>query len=340
MPSNVSLPLHELLDAAPDGFLVTDRDGRIVWANATAHTLFGYEPEELRGLSVEDLVPQRLRSVHERHRENYHENPRGRPMGLGLHLVGRRKDGSEVPVEISLSPLETESGLLVTAVVRDVSERRRLEEERNVLELELQTERERDRIAMDLHDGVMQDIYAVALGLELALVPGPEPSTRDGKAIEQAIDQLHEVIRNIRSFIFDLRPREFAGTLAEALSGLTEEFRKNSQILTDVRIEDGPQVDAMTAVAVYHIAHESLSNVRKHARATKVVVHLSFSDGRGCLEVIDNGTGFDATKAPPEGHHGLRNMAARARATNGELDVTSTPGAGTRLSLSFPVALE
>lgn len=337
MTSSDGVPLRNLLDAAPDGFVVVNSDGSIVWANQTAHELFGYRDVELLGRPIEDLIPERLFGDHTAHRADYQVNPRGRSMGLGLNLLARKKDGTEFPVEISLSPLHTREGLLVTAIVRDISERKALEEERNVLSLELETERERDRIAMDLHDGVMQDIYAVALGLELALDAEPDGRFADAKVVERSIGQLHDVIRSIRSFIFDLRPRQFSGSLSESLTSLAEEFNQNSQIETEAQIEAGPDVDPGISMAIYHIAHEGLSNVQKHAGATRVAINLSYGEGTGCLKVIDDGAGFDADQSPPEGHHGMRNMASRARAIDAEFRLESISGEGTTLSVTFPL---
>ncbi|MGE0056936.1 MAG: PAS domain S-box protein [Dehalococcoidia bacterium] len=336
MTSAESVPLRSLLDVAPDGFVVVDTAGNIVWANQTAHSLFGYRDVELIGRRIDELVPERLRFGHTGHRESYEANPRGRSMGLGLNLSARKKDGTEFPVEISLSPLHTRDGLLVTAIVRDISERKRLEEERNVLFLELETERERDRIAMDLHDGVMQDIYAVALGLELSLDGDDDSRYADAKVVEKSIGQLHEVIRSIRSFIFDLRPRQFSGSLAEGLSNLAEEFAQNSQIATTATIDEKMDVDETTALIVYHVAHESLSNIRKHAGASSVVLTLANVGGTGQLQIRDDGKGFDTNHGPPDGHHGLRNMAARARAINAKFQIDSAPGEGTTLLLEFP----
>lgn len=117
--------LRSILDSAPDALVIIDSEGRIALTNAQTERLFGYPNGELIGQSIEMLVPERLRSAHFKDRTGYFKGPRTRPMGLGLCLNGRRKDGSEFPAEISLAPVETDEGMLVTAAVRDVTERQR-----------------------------------------------------------------------------------------------------------------------------------------------------------------------------------------------------------------------
>jgi PAS domain S-box-containing protein len=130
---------RDLLELAPDGIVIADRRGRILVANTRAHEMFGYAAGELPGQLVEVLVPARLHDRHVAHRAAFHAEPRTRPMGAGLDLLGRRRDGSEFPVEISLSPLPTpDEGTLVTAVVRDVTDRKRAEQRIQALNRDLE----------------------------------------------------------------------------------------------------------------------------------------------------------------------------------------------------------
>ncbi|HWI20528.1 MAG TPA: PAS domain S-box protein, partial [Vicinamibacterales bacterium] len=118
---------RSLLEAAPDAIVIVGEGGHIVLVNSQAELLFGYLGPELLGQPVEILIPASFRRGHQNHREGYFSQPRVRRMGEGLTLYGRRKDGSEFPVEISLSPLQTDEGRLVTAAIRDVTERQRVE---------------------------------------------------------------------------------------------------------------------------------------------------------------------------------------------------------------------
>jgi signal transduction histidine kinase len=190
---------------------------------------------------------------------------------------------------------------------------------------------ERERISMDLHDGVIQDIFAVSLGLELA---ADEVDERQRRGLERSIDSLHGILRNIRSYIFDLRPRHFTGDLGLALAELGREFNQYAQINTRIDVAaDLPSLPEEQAMAFYHVAHEALSNARKHANASIVSISLTARDDSVVMEIRDDGQGFDPSLQTTEEHRGIRNMASRAAAIGARLDIVSAPGQGTTLQL-------
>src|SRR5581483_3254384 len=131
---------RDLLEAAPDGILEVERDGTIVLLNAAAERMFGYPREELLGQLIEVLVPESLRPRHQAHRDHYSEHPVTRPMGIGLELFATRKDGSEFPVEISLSPIRSSQGSRVIAIVRDMTTRKQAEAKINAMHQEFAVE--------------------------------------------------------------------------------------------------------------------------------------------------------------------------------------------------------
>ena len=125
LPENSDAYFRNLLESAPDAMIIVDEEGRISIVNGQTESMFGYSRDEMLGEKIEYLLPERIRSKHTGHRALFASNPDLRPMGEGLNLLGRRKDGSEFPVEISLSPVEGSGAGFVSSVIRDVTERKR-----------------------------------------------------------------------------------------------------------------------------------------------------------------------------------------------------------------------
>ncbi len=142
-PMGEALLSSAFLEAVPDATLIVNQGGIILQANSQLEQLFGYTRDELRGQPVETLVPERQWPQHHRHREEFHARPKARRMGAGLDLYGRRRDGSEFPVEISLSPVMTDGGILVLSAIRDISDRKRIEEDLRRAHQELEQRKDR-----------------------------------------------------------------------------------------------------------------------------------------------------------------------------------------------------
>ncbi len=198
---------------------------------------------------------------------------------------------------------------------------------------------ERERIGMDLHDGIIQSIYAVGLALEYARVALEEDPKQSQQKIEQAIDGLNKTIRDIRTYILDLRPRHFVGlNLKEGLQRLVDEYRLNTMAEAILNApENGlPSVPSSHATALFHICQEALANAAKHSRARRLDVHLWATKDRMLMEISDNGQGFDLRKMSVTLGHGLSNMHVRARKVGGDVEITSAPGEGTTILAWVP----
>jgi PAS domain S-box-containing protein len=325
--------VRALVDSAPDGILLADEEGSIVFANRQLAVQFGYEPDELIGGSVEDLVPDQLREVHRAHRNRYRGEPRLRAMGAGLSLFGRRRDGTEFPVEISLSPLSTADGLRVVAVLRDVTDRVQTEERLRRAEQHLHVVEERERIARDLHDLVIQKLFAA--GMEVQSVAARSSSSEHAQRLNHVVDDLDDTIREIRSVIFGLQAdsRDRPGLRADVLRVVDEE---QSALAFSPRVRfDGPvdATGASVAAEVLPVLREALSNVARHARASSVDVHLGRADDVVTLRVSDDGRGLPASL---DGGHGLENMSSRAAKLGGRCRVATRPEGGTELEWQVP----
>ena len=196
---------------------------------------------------------------------------------------------------------------------------------------------ERDRISRDLHDSVIQMIYGVTLSLDD--VPDMVREAPDDAAgrVDDAIDALHDVIRDIRHFIFGLRPMLLdSGSLLDGLNTLAAELRRNTTTEIQVTGEEPPDLPLATVADLLAIAREALANIARHSEAGHATIGLS-SPGRSVrLEIADDGRGLRTGADVPRGHHGLANMRARAEGLGGILDIDTGDGAGTRIIVVIP----
>ena len=200
---------------------------------------------------------------------------------------------------------------------------------------------ERDRIGMDLHDGVIQSLYATGLTLENALEDLGHDPAQVQPQLEKAIQHLNQTIADIRGYIFNLRPAVLADTdLAGACGTMLKELQVNTLLGVHL-IEEPDACRGLTqdqVTALYHVVQESLTNVRKHAQAATVTTRLEQENGTFRLTISDDGVGFDQTQ--PTAGQGLGNIRERVGAIGGRLDVMSAKGEGTRLTVELPLEKE
>ncbi len=448
---------ENLIENAPEAIVVVDHEGAIQLVNAQTEALFGYARDELLGKSIELLMDEGHQDTHRQHRVGYLANPRLRAMGAGIETRGRRRDGTKFPLEIGLSPLDTEGGPIVVALIRDISDRLAAEERAKVatrrwydltgdaiimsdsagkyvswnagaeqmfgwkmeevvgrawflvpldlmaeaqaisqkartsgLPISYETERltkdgrripvmgtiallpahdgpervsvifkdmtahrlleeqgkslvrmeERERIAMDLHDGVIQALYGVSLSLTAAGVTESKEFGSSGKRIQHQID---DIIRSIRNYIFDLRPEQGDQGLEEGLRLLADEVRINSLLTVDVELDRAAVASLGPDVAddVIQIAREAVFNVIRHAEATAVQLAVHRDEDRLVLSIRDNGHGFSIMDAGWKPGDGLKNMQARASAIGCSIMLERPADGGTlvRLACPFPLNL-
>ena len=324
-----------VFDAAPDGYVIVAADGTIRAVNPRIEKQFGWTAEELIGQPVEMLLPERHRDGHVAHRDGFTTNPHNRPMGAGLDLRARRRDGGEFPVEISLSPWRRDDEVMVICSVRDVSEVRRLQDfSEGALRA---TEDERQRIARELHDDTAQRL--ATLILRVRQVAMQRDDVRRAAIFEEVREEIVDAADGVRRMARGLRPPEIEELgLGPSLMAHARTLRESGVFMVSMEIDDvESHLDQTAKLAVYRVVQEAISNARRHSGADSVHVSLRVADGSIVAEIMDEGRGFDPDSIV-EGPRGLGLIGMQERATmiGGRVTKTTAPGEGTTIRLVIP----
>lgn len=327
-----------VFEASPDAMLVVDREGVIRDLNRQAIAMFGWSREEIEGSPVERLVPAASRNLHRGHRRRYAEAPRTRPMGRGLELEALRKDGTTIPVEISLAPSNLASGRgHVICAVRDISAWQRMR--RTSRMMVAAAENERKHLSHELHDEFLQTL--VALKIRVKLLADEQDDGERARARERIAEEIGNAISGVKRMIRGLLPPALDhGSLASALRSMFRDVEDVYGFRIDAKLEpvEG-ELDAVAALTLYRIVQEAVNNALRHSGAGEALVTLGTTNGRVCATIHDKGRGFDWTEAKAvdsDGHIGLTGMRERATLVGGTVAVRSAPGKGTTIQASVP----
>ena len=354
--------VRSVLDSAPDAMIIIDSEGTILFANRQVEPMFGYAPPEIVGARVEALMPERFRVKHTAHRQGYGRNGRVRPMGMGLELYGMRKDGSEFPVEISLSPMPQGADLLVAAAIRDVTERKQAQK---ALE-EARRDAERANVAKSRflatasHD-LRQPLQTLGLlnGALRRMVQEPEflEVLREQDLAIDAMSRLLNGLLDISKLESGaIRPDIAVFDLAPLFDELRRDFA-NLAASKGLRLSvDTPRVFLRSdAALVSQVLRNLLSNAIKYTNRGSVDLRCESRGERERIEVRDTGVGiaphqlgliFDefyqvgvSPNSARDGYGlGLSIVQRIARLLDIKVDVASTPGQGSVFAIELPRA--
>jgi PAS domain S-box-containing protein len=330
-----------VIENAAEAILGVDPTGRIVVANPAAARMFGYEIDELVGAELPMLVPDWYRDRHADAQNQYFGNPADRRMGQRGDLAGRRKDGSEVPLEISLSHVRTAEGGMAIALLQDVTERRENRRRLQALARRLMTaqEEERRRIARDLHDDLTQTISLLGIKLGFLKQRVDLPRERLLEEIEDARRQVDGLVEEVRALSHRLHPSvlEYSG-LEAALDSLAADVERHDGPAVRVVVDrTAAGIPAGAASVLYHIAQEALRNAAKHSEARTVDVRVECSADWLRMRIVDDGRGFEPDGIRGEAGLGLISMEERALGLGGRFAISTEPGRGTRIEVEVPL---
>jgi PAS domain S-box-containing protein len=345
--------LSAIVESAMDAIITVDAQQRIVLFNRAAEQVFRCRREEALGGSLERFLPVRFRAAHQGHVEHFgHTGVTSRRMGDATALAAIRADGSEeFPIEASISQTEVDGKHYYTVILRDITARKQAEgqllrQQDELRELSAQVfearEEEKTLIARELHDELGQLLTAMKMDLTWLRerLPALDP------ALEAKAGQMNEVldqtVGSVRRIAADLRPLMLDDLgLADAAGWLVEDFARRSGIECRIDLPPAERIDALgrdTAIAVYRVLQEALTNVARHSGAKRAWAMIEAGDGELLLEIEDDGRGISLADMAKSRSLGVKGMRERVLYLGGSLEVSRAPRGGTRVRARVPIA--
>jgi PAS domain S-box-containing protein len=343
--------LRGILDSAMDAIITVDATQHVVLFNAAAEAMFGCPRDEAIGAPLAWFIPQRFRDAHFNHVRHFGETGiASRRMGAQRIVTGLRRNGEEFPIDAAISQLAEHGTKFYTVILRDITEGVRAEDALRRSKEELKElgaaahvarEHEKSRVARELHDELGQSLTALQMDVAWCKEKIPPGEQALAKKLDRMQAMLDTTVAATRRIAADLRPLMLDDLgLVPAVEWLVEDFQQRSGVACDLEVSD-PDLDLALpdahATVVYRSIQESLTNVTKHARASRVEVSIGQSNGMLTVRVCDNGAGFSADDPRKPNSYGLLGLRERAALLGGDATISSAPGAGTRIDIRLPL---
>ena len=323
--------LQAMLGTSLDAVVTIDGEGRVLLFNHAAESTFGRREQDVLGLDIAELIiPPSLRERHRAAMSRFLTTGERTILNRRVEVTGMRSDGSEFPVELTVTSVPVDGPPIFTAYLRDITDRRRAEQElvESRARIVESADRERKRIERNLHDGAQQRLVTILLILRrLALSEGLSSTVRE--ALDVATEETGRAIEELRELVRGIHP------VALTESGLGSALRalaRRSPVGVEVDVPEG-RLPEPIEVAFYYVAAEALANVSKYAQATSVDLSLATDGQAAVLRVRDDGVGG----ANPDGGSGFAGLVDRMEALGGTLEVISPAGAGTTVTATVPL---
>lgn len=322
-----------ILETTVDGIFTTDIEGRILNFNYSASRMFGYSEEEITGTSINVLIPE-FHNKDDNYVHRYSEISEKRVIGYHREMVGRHKNGSTFPLELSVSEIEWEGKRIFTGVVNNISDRRRLE--REILRV---SEEERRNLGQDLHDGLGQmltGIHLISKNLAQKLKSNGFPCSDEVQEISDLIKEADEYAKALAHGLVHVNFKEEG--LNTVLNQLARQVEKLFNINCSVNFKDNIKIhNDMHSMHLYRISQESISNAVKHGKANNISIELKTENGFLKLSIKDDGIGFsESQKQTKKAGMGINIMRYRANILSGRIEIFETEEKETKILCTIP----